>query len=102
MDVREVAERLVKRLADQGQLVEAGWQTYRLLCLKMPPHETRDDLHEAYLVGAEHVFASIINMLDPGQDETEADLTRMDRLHTELEPIRKTLTLKYGRPSGTA
>jgi hypothetical protein len=102
MDVREVAERLVKHLADEGKLIEAGWQTYRLLCLKLPPHETRDDLHEAYLVGAEHVFASIIGMLDPGTGETEADLSRMDALHTELEPIRKTLSLKYGRSMGSA
>jgi hypothetical protein len=102
MDTREVAERLVRRLADEGLLIEAGWQTYRLLFLKLPPHEPRDDLKEAYLVGAEHVFASIINMLDPGIEETEADISRMDALHTELEPIRKVLTLKYGRAAGRA
>lgn len=100
--VAAVAERLTRSLADQGKLLEAGWQSYRLLCLKIPPHEGRDDLREAFLAGAEHTFASIINMLDPESEPTEADMRRMDMLHSELEPIRKMLTLKYGRTAGSA
>lgn len=100
--IHGLAEKITKSLADQGKLIEAGWQCYRLLCLKMQPHETRDDLREAFLAGAEHVFSSIIGMLDPGTEETDADLHRMDRLHAELETVRKTLTLKYGRTAGSA
>jgi hypothetical protein len=100
--IQTMAEKHTRSLAEQGKLIEAGWQTYRLLCLKTPPHESRDDLREAFLAGAEHAFSSMITMLDPGQDETEGDLRRMDRLHAELEPIRKTLTLKYGRTAGSA
>lgn len=103
--VRVLAERLTKDLADQGLLLEAAWQTYRLLCLKTPPHEPRDDLHEAFMAGAEHLFASICTFLEPGHnpDEiTENDMRRMDMLDRELEPIRRMLRLKYGHTAGRA
>jgi hypothetical protein len=100
--IRTLAERITRSLVDQGKLIEAGWQTYRLLCLHTPPHEARDDLREAFLAGAEHVFSSMITMLDPGTEETDDDMRRMDQLHAELEPVRKTLTLKYGRTAGSA
>jgi hypothetical protein len=100
--MKELADRITKGLADEGKLIEAGWQIYRLLCLKIPPHEARDDLHEAFLAGAEHLFASIVNMLDPEAEPTEADLERMNLMFEELEPFRKTLRLKYGPVMGRA
>ena len=100
--VREAAERLTKALADQGLIIAAGWQTYRLLCLRLLPHETREDLQEAWMASAEHLFSCMVSMLDPGVEETDADLRRMDRLHEELKPIRQTLKLKYGRTAGSA
>lgn len=100
--VKKLAERVTRDLADQGKLLEAGWQAYRLLCLQVPPHEARDDLREAFMSGAEHLFASIMSMLDPGTEETPDDMRRMDRLNDELEPIRQGLRLKYGRTAGSA
>ena len=90
--IRRMAERLVPDLVDQGKLLEAGWQIYRLLCLKLQPHEARDDLREAFMAGAETLFSSIVGMLDPG----------MDRIDKELEPVRAHLKLKYGRTGGHA
>jgi hypothetical protein len=102
MDVQKLADRIAKDLADEGKLLEAGWQIYRLLCLKAPPHEACDDLREAFMAGAEHLFASIIQMLDPEAEPTENDLNRMNLLLAELEPVQKALRLKYGRTAGSA
>src|SRR5277367_1872575 len=102
MTPQEMAEKLTKDLADQGKLLEAGWQTYRLLCLKKSFSDPAYDLREAFYGGAEHIFSSMINMMDPGIEETEADLTRMDLLHKELSEIRDQLRLKYGRTAGNA
>jgi hypothetical protein len=99
---QKAAEIITRALANEGRLLEAGWQVYRLLCLRMPPNEIRDDLREAFLAGCEHTFTSMIGMLDSGEEPTEADLHRMSMLHTELEPITKTLRLKYGRTAGSA
>ena len=100
--IQAAADKLVRSLADGGQLIAAGWQAYRLLCLKTPPHEARDDLREAFMAGAEHTFTSMLGMLDPGEKETEADMQRMVRLDAELEPVRRMLKLKYGRTAGSA
>jgi hypothetical protein len=32
----------------------------------------------AFMAGAEHVWSSVINMLDPGEEPTDADMRRMD------------------------
>jgi hypothetical protein len=100
--IRRLAERLTRTLADDGKLIEAGWQAYRLLCLKLQPHDAADPLREAFMAGAEHLFASMMNMLDPGLEETPDDMRRLDRLHAELEPVREMLQLKYGRTAGSA
>jgi hypothetical protein len=100
--IRRVAEKLVKDLADRGLLIAAGWQTYRLLCLKLPAHEPADALHEAFMAGAEHVFASMMNMMEEDREPTAADMHRMTQLHEELEPVRATLKLKYNRAMGSA
>jgi hypothetical protein len=97
-----MAENITKTLANEGKLLEAGWQTYRLLCLKKGFHDPADDLHEAFVAGAEHLFSSIMNMLDPGLEETDGDMQRMNNIANEIEPIRKMLQLKYGLAKGRA
>jgi hypothetical protein len=98
----KAASIITRMLADEGKLLEAGWQVYRLLCLRMPPHENREDLQEAFMAGCEHTFASMIGMLDSEEEPTDADMQRMNMLHAELEPITAKLKLKYGRTAGRA
>lgn len=100
--VRTIAERMARDLADQGRVLEAGWQMYRLLLLKVPAHEARDELREAFEAGAEYIFGTLMAMLEPGEMETGNDLRRMHRLNAELQPIRERLKLKYGRTAGRA
>ena len=83
-------QQLTKRLADEGKLIEAGWVALRLnaVPLDAPAVQLRE-MRFAYIAGAQHLFSSIVSMLDPGTDEiTEADLTRMDLIHKELEAFR--------------
>jgi len=101
-DLREIADRIVRDLVDQGALVEAGWQAYRLLCLRRPAHDAAADLREAFESGAEHIFSALFQILDAGEDATPDDLSRMDKLAAEVERIRVKLKLKYGRPAGNA
>lgn len=37
------------------------------------------------LRGRQHLFSSIMTILDPGEEPTEADLHRMSQIHDELE-----------------
>jgi hypothetical protein len=89
---RAYLERLTRELADKGKLIEAGWIGLRLAAI---PHDAPaiqlEEMHEAYMAGAQHLWASIITMLDPGVDPTDADLRKMDLIANELDAYAKKL-----------
>ena len=74
-------------LADNGKLIEAGW--FSLMAIAIPadaPPVQVKEMRKAFMAGAQHLFASIVTILDPGDDEpTEADLRRMDLINAELK-----------------
>jgi hypothetical protein len=98
---RQFLEQLSRRLADEGKLIEAGWVALRIQTIPLNAPEVQlQEMRMAYMAGAQHLFSSIMTILEPGQDETEADLTRMDLIHKELEVFRKELELRASRPAG--
>ena len=103
---REEAIRAIatgKKAADEGRLIELGWLAYRT-CI-MPPDAGNTQISEtrlAFFAGAEYLYSSIMNILDPEEDETLADMTRMQNIHNELMEFRKQLELLVQRPEGKA
>lgn len=86
MAERAYLERLTKELADQGKLIESGWIGLRLTAIPLDaPAVQLEEMRKAYMAGAQHLWSSIMTMLDPGADETPADMRRMDLIATELE-----------------
>lgn len=89
--VANAVDHVVKKMADEGRLVEAGFLAYMITrwgrgeSVEKMPQAQLDELRYAYMSGAQHLFSSIINMLDEGTEETEADLKKMDLIHKELE-----------------
>jgi hypothetical protein len=89
---RAYLERLTKELTEQGKLIEAGWIGLRLAILPdSVPGVQLDEMRKAFFAGAAHLFASINTILDPGEEPTEADLTRMDNIHRELQAFEASL-----------
>lgn len=83
-------------LADDGKLVEAGWVALRLAAIpKDAPQVQVDEMRLAFMAGAQHLFASIMAILDPGEEPTEADLRKMDLISKELEKVRGELAARY-------
>ena len=77
---------LQRKLADEGKTIEAGWIALRTVWI--PPDAPEDqvrDLRWAYMAGAQHLFSSIMTIMDPGDEPTDADLKRMDLIAEELE-----------------
>jgi hypothetical protein len=100
---RAMITQISQELADKGLVIESGWQMYRLIALSQnTPTGELDRLKEAFFAGAQHLFGSIYSMMEPGTEETENDLRRMDGINAELERFSNTMKLKYGRPMGTA
>jgi hypothetical protein len=97
--VSDVVQRLTSALIAQGRIVEAGWQSYRMVVI--PANASTVQLVEsrkAFFAGAQHLFSSIMVALDPGSEPTEADLERMDKINAELrafgEEIQRSIVPK--------
>jgi len=85
-EFHELCDAVARKLMNEGKLMEAGWHVYRTRI--MPPDCSLVQIEEtrrAFYCGAQHVFASINAALDEGEEPTEADLMRMDKLDDELQ-----------------
>lgn len=103
MDDRHYLEVLSKRLADDGRLIEAGWVAMRLLAVPLDaPAVQLNEMRQAFMAGAQHLFSSIMTILDPGADPTTADLRRMELISDELETFGKEMELRMSKPAGTS
>lgn len=100
---RQFLERLTTKLADEGKLIEAGWVAMRLTAI--PLNAPANQLHEmrlAFMAWAQHLFASILGILDPEPTETPDDMRRMDLIHRELDAFRGELELWVTKEKGRA
>ncbi|MGD0106330.1 MAG: hypothetical protein ABSC06_20155 [Rhodopila sp.] len=98
---RQYLEQLSRRLADEGRLIEAGWIAMRLHVIPLDASPVQlNEMRYAFMGGAQHLFASIMTILDPGIEETPGDLRRMDLIHKELEAFRQEMGLRAAKPAG--
>lgn len=96
-------ELLSRRLADEGKLIEAGWVALRIHFISEKASANQlDSMRLAYMSGAQHLFSSIMTILEDGIMETDADMRRMELIHNELEAFAKELKLRVHKPAGSA
>jgi hypothetical protein len=90
--VRALAEEITRRFTDAGKLIELGFELYRLYVI---PEDAPDvqiaECRLAFMAGAEHLFSSVISILDPGSEPSERDLRRMQAISDELTAWRARL-----------
>ncbi|RXG91621.1 hypothetical protein [Bradyrhizobium zhanjiangense] len=97
-EIERLATELSKKLADEGKLIEAGWTGYRMLVL--PPDAPQiqvDECRFAFMAGSQHLFSSIMTILDSGDQESEADLRKMDLIDKELRAFGREMALRASR-----
>lgn len=83
---------LSRKLADDGRLIESGWAALRAIWVAHDaPDEQVNDMRKAFMAGAQHLFASIMIIMDSERDPTVTDLQRMDLIHKELEAFARSL-----------
>ena len=91
--LQKLVDLVSKRLTDEGRIVEGGWQAMRILCLtKDAPATQIDEMRKAFFMGAQHLYASIMGILEPGAEPTDKDMDRMQLIHNELEAFRMEVT----------
>lgn len=100
---RSHLEQLSRRLAEDGKLIEAGWVGYRLMVMpKDAPPVQINECRIAFMAGAQHLFTSIMTVLDPGAEPTDADLQKMDLIDKELRKFAEELHVRVTPTKGSA
>lgn len=96
-------ERLSRELADQGKLIEAGWVGLRIACdLEDAPKIQLQEMRQAFFAGAQHLFSSIMTILEPDAEPTDKDLERMDLIDKELRAFINDFTIRNVPTEGNA
>jgi hypothetical protein len=100
---RAYLERLTRELADSGKLIEAGWVGLRIACeLEDAPAIQLEEMRNAFFAGAQHLFGSIMTVLDPGSGPTDKDLERMDLIDRELRDFINDFSMRRLPTEGRA
>ena len=101
--IEAAAHDVTKELADKGQLIEAGFAAFAHFTIpKDAPVIQLREMQLAFMAGAEHLFSSIMSILDPGEEPTEADLGRMDLIQKELDDWRGRISERVQPSQGRA
>lgn len=102
-EIRKIAIELSKRLSDEGKLIEAGWVGFRMMVIPndAPPSQRRE-MKLAFFAGANHLFQSMMAILDPDAEPTDADMARMSLIHDELEQFTKQFAADHIATKGNA
>lgn len=100
---RELAQTIARRLADEGKLIEAGWQLYRLMAIPdVRVISELDRYKDVWDAASQHLFSCIFDIMESGEEETPNDMRRMDNIQAEVDAINRRMELRYGRPKDTA
>ncbi len=87
-DIKE----LTKLLADKGKLIEAGWVSYlHLVVPKTAGSVQIEETRRGFYAGSQHLFASIMQVLEDGAEATETDMKRLDNIQAELDEFVRSL-----------
>jgi len=101
--LRDRAEKLTRKLADQGKIIEGGWAGLKIMAV--PPNAPQVqviEMRKAFFAGALHLFSCIMNVLDGSEEPTAGDLRRMVMIERELDEFEKELTAQYMPTDGRA
>ena len=95
---RRFAKEMTRKLADEGRVIEGGWQSLKALAI--PPDAPKaqlDEMRVAFFAGAHHLFFSIMASFDAGEEPTAADERRLDLIRSELEAYGQELERRVER-----
>lgn len=93
---RKIALEAQRQLVAQGKAIEGGFAAYHLMVLQGAGPIQLLETRRAFYAGAQHLFSTIMHMLDPGDDPTADDLTRMDLIDKELRDWARAEAADFG------
>jgi hypothetical protein len=70
-------------------MIEKEWRKFCLACFGDISEQQYTDLRRTFYGGASAMYFSLLSMLDPGDEPTDADLQKMRDLHAELHKFNE-------------
>lgn len=100
---KELIDDVCRKLVDDGRLIEAGWIGLKMISVpEGAPSLQIEEMRNSFFAGAQHLFASIMGILEPGAEPTDKDLRRMDLIHEELNRFLEDFKLRHSKTAGNA
>jgi hypothetical protein len=93
---QKIIDRLTREATDAGKIIELGWLSYLAVVIPADAGDVQvNESRLAFFAGAQHLWSSIMNVIDPGTEPTEQDMQRMDRINRELDEFVEQLKKRY-------
>lgn len=100
---RAMHDALAKALTDKGCLIEAGFRSLCTMVLDANTSQTQiDEMRRAFMAGAQHLFASMLALMDADREPTANDMRRMSLINDELQRFGDEMRLLASRAEGSA
>jgi hypothetical protein len=101
--LEQAATDLTRVLTDKGKLIEAGFTAFAKFVISpdAPPIQL-SEMRLAFMAGAEHVWSSMLNLLDEDKEPTADDMRRMEMIQREIDEWRAILSNRVDPPKGSA
>lgn len=102
-DLDAVAVALIQQLADECRLIEAGFDVFSHHVLAKDASDIqRQEMRLAFMAGAEHVYSSMLSMLELGGEPTVADMRRMELIDREIDKWRARIAQRVSPVKGSS
>lgn len=87
--IAKVVETITREAAGRGCVIAAGWAAYatQVLPADAGPVQRRETMF-AFYAGAQHLWASVMTILEEGSEATDMDMQHMEKISAELERFR--------------
>lgn len=93
----DMLNQMAREFTEQGKLIESGWISLQLACIPANASLTQlAEMRMAFFAGAQHLFGSLMSMLDAGVEPTDADLKKMELIDRELRLFLAEFKRKHG------
>jgi hypothetical protein len=94
---RDFLAKLGRELVDKGKLIEAGWVSLRLIAISPEADALQlNEMRMAFFAGAQHLFGSIMSIMEEDREPTENDMRRMSQISDELDLFIAEFQKKHG------
>jgi len=85
-ELKRIIDDVTRQLTDEGKLIEAGWQGMRHMSIKDGAPEIQlVEMRVAFFAGAQHLFGSMMGVMEPGAEPTQKDMDRLSMIQQELD-----------------